>query len=454
MPWLQVQILLGPLQEQPATLQFPMRLRDLFQARSFPRKSPGGILEIAGVLLLLLYLLAGVIYSDILPRAAQFSDAEEYLRLSYNLLHGPGFSMDGVQLTACRPPGYAFFLSAIRAVGGDFFGFRVAQFLLLSATIFLLYRLGSGRRMFAGLLIVTGLVICYPILFYISATIYPQTLAGFLFILALALTLVTPRGLVLNLVTGFSYGALVLVVPTFLFTMVVVFGTARFLKMIRWRDVLLMALAASFVIGAWTMRNAVLFHRFVPIASNSGLNFLAGNNENVVVYQGAAVDAMEPYYGAAENLDEFQADSYYWHVALSYIEENPCRAFVHYLERVLNFFNVMNGYATQNDEEFSAWKQIVMAVSYSLLLALLGWRLIDIKRFPLIPREKLFLTVYVLSAFTSAIFLTRIRLRLPFDYLIIAIIAWNLSRRLEIWMTTKRPTTTRLPSPSVNEKTP
>jgi hypothetical protein len=161
---------------------------------------------------------------------------------------------------------------------------------------------------------------------------------------------------------------------------------------------------------------------------------------------------MEPYYYATENLDEFQTDSYYWQVAISYLQEHPWRALIHYLERVLNFFNTMNAYATQNAEEFSAWKQIVMAISYALLLTLLGWRLTDIKRFPLTPREKLFLTVYVLSAFTSAIFLTRIRLRLPFDYLIIAIIAWYLSRRLEIWMTAN--TASRLPSPSVNEKTP
>jgi len=54
-----------------------------------------------------------------------------------------------------------------------------------------------------------------------------------------------------------------------------------------------------------------------------------------------------------------------------------------------------------------------------------------VKRYPIVPREKLFLVVYFLSAFTSAIFFTRIRHRLPYDYLIIAIVASNLSRRLE-----------------------
>jgi hypothetical protein len=72
-----------------------------------------------------------------------------------------------------------------------------------------------------------------------------------------------------------------------------------------------------------------------------------------------------------------------------------------------------------------------VGASYLLLLVLLAWRLIDFRRFPLTPREKLLLIVYVLSAFTSAIFFTRIRHRLPYDYLIIAVIASNLSARLE-----------------------
>jgi len=412
----------------------------------------GNFLEMAGVLLLLLYLLAGVIYSAVVAPVARFSDEQEYLRLSYHLLHGPGYSMDGVHLTACRPPGYAFFLSAIQAMGGGFFSFRVAQFLLLGATIFLLYRLCSEKKMFAGLLIITSLVICYPILFYTSATLYPQTLSGFLFILALTLTLAAPRGLVLNLVTGFSFGALILEVPTFLFTMGVVLGAACFFKIIRWRDVLLITLAASFIVGAWTSRNAVCFHRFVPIASSSGMNFLMGNNEQATPYQAAGNVGMTPYYEQTQKLglDEFQIDHFYQEAALTWIKTHPGHALVLYLEKVLNFFNIMNVYSSQNHEEISAWKQIVMAASYLLLLGLLGWRLIEIKRFPLIPREKLFLTVYVLSAFTSAIFFTRIRHRLPYDYLIISIIALNLSRRLEIWMTAER--SPKPPLPSANQK--
>ena len=98
---------------------------------------------------------------------------------------------------------------------------------------------------------------------------------------------------------------------------------------------------------------------------------------------------MTPYYMLVSNagLDEFQSNSYYWKIALDYIREHPGEALVHYFERVLNFFNIMNAYAPQNESEISPWKQIAMAGSYAFLLALLAWRFTEIRRYPLIPRE-------------------------------------------------------------------
>jgi hypothetical protein len=415
-----------------------MSLRDSFRT-TFSSRSPRDVLDRAGILLLLLYLLAGVIYSAAIAPVARFSDEEEYLRLSYNLLHGPGYSMDGVHLTASRPPGYAFFLAAIRAIGGGFFCFRVAQFLLLGATILLVSRLCAGRKIFGGVLIATGLVICYPVLFYTSATLYPQTVSAFLFVLTLTLTLGTSRGLMLDFAAGLSFGVLILEVPTFLFTMGVVLVAGFFLKIIRWRSILVIVLAGILTVGAWTSRNAVCFHHFVPVATNSGLNLLMGNNEQATPFEAASNVGVKPYNRQVDKLglDEFQSDRFYREAALTWIETHPGRALVLYLEKVLNFFNVMNVYASQNHAEISAWKQVVMACGYLLLLGLLAWRLIEFRQYPLIPREKLFLVVYVLSAFTSALFFTRIRHRLPYDYLLIAIITSHLGRRFEAWITAK-----------------
>ncbi len=398
----------------------------------FSGKPAGDRFRLAGVLLLVLFVVAGMIYSALLAPVARYTDEQKYLELSANLVHGPGFSVDGSNATAALAPGYAFFLAALRLVGGDFITFRVAQFLLIAATILLVARLDAGRPMFAGTLICTALVAGYPILFYTSATLYPQTLAAFLFIVALSFLLNAPRTPTLNSLAGLSFGSLILVVPTFLPTMVVVLGAAGFLKIVRWRETLAVALVAVLVVGTWTARNALVFHHFVPVSSNSGLNVLEGNNP-AANPEAAANVGMQPYYEQTGNLhlDEFQADQYYRAAALSWIEAHPADAFILYLEKVANFFNFRNVYSSEALPEVSGWKQVVLGVSYLFLLGLLGWRLVDFRRFPLTTREKLFLIVYLLSAFTSAIFFTRIRHRLPYDYLIIAIIASNLSTRLQ-----------------------
>jgi hypothetical protein len=402
----------------------------------FARKSRGEILEWAGWALLFLYVVAGMIYSATLVAGTRFPDEVEYLAISHNVLQGIGYSLDGETLTAGRAPGYPYFLSAIQFLGGGFFSFRALQFLLLGLTFLAATRLATDRKMSSGLLVVTGLAAGYPVIFYLAGTLYSQTLSEFLFVLAMGLTLAGPRRLALDLAAGLAFGALILTVPSFLLIMIVTLACAWFLNLLRPRNIAGIFLAAALVMSVWITRNVVYLHHFIPVASNSGMNFLTANNPHAIVYKGVDTEAMGVYWLTVKGYgwDEFQANAYYWNIALAYLREHPGHAFVQYLERTLNYFNFMNGYAPFNGEELSVWKQAVVAVSYLALLALLGWRLADRKRYPVSSREKLLLTVYVLSAFTSAIFLTRIRLRVPFDFLIIAVVALYLSRRIEDWL--------------------
>jgi hypothetical protein len=402
----------------------------------FPGPISGRPWRIAGVILLVLLVLAGIVYSFVLPPVARFPDEAEYLALVHSLLHGPGYSMDGVHLTASRPPGYPFFLTELAAIGAGVKGMRLAQYALLAGTILLVCRIAEARQRLGPLLPVTGLVLVYPVLFYTAATLYPQTLAGFLFVTALALLLTGKRGFLLDFATGLTWGALFLTVPTFVLTFVVVLTAAWALGLLRWRSGLIIILGAGILVGAWTLRNEVEFHQFVPFASNSGENFLIGNSENTVPYGGSGNVDRTHYQQEARTLglDEFQQDRYYRQAALRWIADHPGRAAVLYLEKVLNFFNGWNEYAPENQAEVSVWKQVIMAATYAFLLALLVWRLAEIRRFPPEAWEKLFLITYVLSAFTLAIFFTRIRHRLPYDYLIIAVIAAHLSRRLQGWL--------------------
>jgi hypothetical protein len=389
-----------------------------------------------GIALLVLCFLAGAAYSIALPTHARYPDENEYLALSRNLLHGPGYSMNGVHLTASRPPGYPFFIAAIQAVGGGMIAIRIVQFALFVATLLLVCALCPKENRFGGLLVVAILAMLYPVLFYTTATLYPQTLAAFLFILALVLMLRPSMGIFVNLAAGLVFGALLLAVPTFALTLPIVLVAAWWWKIIRWQECIPIAFGVILIVGAWTARNEVVFHKFVPFASNSGANLLIGNCENTIAYGGTGnIDQTRYWLMSGErHFDEFSEDKFFRQCAIDWITKNPGRAFVLYLEKAANYFNVYNAYAPGTTAEISPLKQVVMGASYLLLLGLLAWRLAEVKRFPLLPREKLFLVTYVLTAFTMAIFVTRIRYRLPYDYLIIAIVAMHISRRLQLWL--------------------
>lgn len=388
----------------------------------------------AGLALLALSVVAGVVYSCFIPAGARFVDEADYLALGRHLAEGAGYSLNGVQPTAMRPPGYPFFLAPILAAGGGIAVIRIAQNLLVAGTVMLAARLTAKGP--GALAATAGLTLLYPVLFYTAGTLYAQTLAGFLFVAALAQWLAAGRRLFPAFTGGLTFGALILTVPTFGLTFFVALAAAWWLKQLGGRGILAAAVGATLMLGVWTTRNLVQFHRFVPVASNSGFNFLLGNNGHAVPYRGINDVDVAPYVREADarGLDDFARDRFFREQALRWIGHHPGREARLYAEKTLNFFNLWNEYAPSSRAQITAGMQAVMAGSYLLLLGLLAWRLAETRRFPLEPREKFLLLIYVASAFTSAIFLTRIRFRLPYDYLLIAVIAGHLARR---WLAPK-----------------
>ena len=61
----------------------------------------------------------------------------------------------------------------------------------------------------------------------------------------------------------------------------------------------------------------------------------------------------------------------------------------------------------------------MMLLTYGMLLGFTILRLLQARTHPLTPLEVLLLSLYLLSAPIHAVFFTRIRFRLPFDYALI-----------------------------------
>ncbi len=174
------------------------------------------------------------------------------------------------------------------------------------------------------------------------------------------------------------------------------------------------------VVAPWTLRNCIEFHAFIPVSANAGENLLLGNSENVHPLAGANTD-ISPYQREARGLDEVQRDRLFRERAKEWILENPRSAFTLYAGKVINYFNYRNKLVTKS--EASRAKDFVLLVTYYPLLLISLLRLGAARRMGLTPAELLWYSLYFGNALLSAVFFTRIRFRIPYDFLLLGIAA-------------------------------
>jgi hypothetical protein len=383
------------------------------------------------VILASLLLIGGAVYSALLGDSLRYlSDEYEYVVLARNLARHNIYSLDGVTSTAYRPPGYPAVLSVVVLLGGDIPQLRFLNFVFLSGSVFLLGRIMRQQALPLAAIFSSLLVVAYPVLFYTSGTFYPQTLAAFLFLVILKIFTkikLRPGDFVVG---GLVFGLLVLTVPTFFYAIFVFwswfFLTGRYPQA---RLYVLTLVSAFLIIGIWTARNYLVFDTFFFVSTNSGENLLIGNTENSTPNSGTKVD-ISKYSSRAAGLGEAERDKFFTQQAIQYIIDHPAAALKLYLHKVLNYFNYRNELVTQS--EGSRLRDLLMLFTYGPLMAIFLLRLLLIKQAKATPVEILLIFLYLSSALVSAVFFTRIRFRLPFDYLIIMVVAITFERLIRI----------------------
>jgi Dolichyl-phosphate-mannose-protein mannosyltransferase len=375
------------------------------------------------VAICLLVFFAGVIYSYSQGNILKFPDEKDHVTLARNLAKDMTYTLDGQTLTAYRPPGYPLLLSILALLGMDIVSFRILNFILLSLTLFLLFTLIKKiHNPISGVLSVF-IALAYVVLFYTAGILVPQTLGAFLLLLTLNLlipkkSLTLQRSFFIGIITGIH----ILAIPSSTFLLVPFSGWLFWKK----RFSSGVSLVGCFIVGMiiviapWSYRNYKVFDSFVFVSTNSGLNLLLGNNENAGPESGAFAD-INRYRSMTLGMNEARTDAFFSASAMKYIKENKLRSAKMYFLKFLNHFGINNQFATsqQNNQNY----EILMLLSYGLILILLIVRLAVIKKFSLLPEEVLFLLIYLSSALFFSIYFTRIRFRLPFDYLIIGVVA-------------------------------
>jgi hypothetical protein len=376
---------------------------------------------------------AGSLYAVRLGPELPYWDEREYVELAEGLLERGEFGLAGDR--AFRPPLYPALLALLLQLGASVTVLRVANFALLAGSAVLLYALArrtSGLRL-GGLLAAAG-ILGYPVLVYAAGKLYPQTLAGFLWLLALLL-LLRPAPLPTRraLAAGLTYGLLVLTVPTFLPLLGLLLLWS--LWQAGWRALrpgVLVVAATLAVMAPWTLRNDAVLGHWVPVSTNSGVNLLLGNSEHARPELGTNVD-ISRYHEQAAGLGEVERDRVYRDAALAWIRENPRAALELYAAKCLQYFAFSEQLATA--QEASSLRTLLMAATYLPLLALALGPL-GLRRRQASAAELALAGLYLANGLLMAVFFTRIRFRLPLDLMLLALAGGAVARLL---VTRQRP---------------
>jgi len=356
----------------------------------------------------------------------RYYDENQYLELAARLAHAEGYSLFG-QSSAYRPPAWPALLAPFVAIVGP-------SPLLLLVPVALL----ALSALFSGLIVIriTGspwgavaapLTLLYPLNLYTASTLYPQAFATAL-ILGIWLVIVQATeswrsGPQLRIwqaaLVGLMAAGLALAVPSLVFTGVVVGAWAIWSQTrARWRTALAMAVGFGVPVLAWTIRNLVELHAFVPFSTSSGENLLYGNNPNATATSGVAVD-VGSILTVGNSLDEVARDKYYQAQAWSWISQHPWDAIVLWFAKMANYFNPYNAPVTAGQ---SSTLQLVGGwVGFGLVVAAVVARLILRRTVPVWRSEWLFLALFVLNAPFMAVFFTRTRFRQPLDASLVTI---------------------------------
>lgn len=382
------------------------------------------------LILMLVALIAGIGYVIWLGNVTRFPDERLYLTLADHLAFRHMFSDDGVTPTTLYSPGWPLFLAPWVRLGLNVTGLHLLTMLLFVATLAVTWRLmvrAAGPS--AGALTVL-LLLAYPVLFFTGSTLYAQTFGAFLFLLGLLLiTAPEPRSVWAYLVAGLLYGWLVLAVPMFLPSILVV-AVWRLWPISRPKilRVSVLLAAVGLVVGLWIARNYAHTGRFIFVASYAEAVLLAGNSPLASARGGGYTD-LSAVDSVASRLSETERRKYYRQEAWRWITGHPREAIRLYFSKVLYWFSPTNRLKTADQQ--TAGRDLVMILTYGPLLLLFLVRLLRFRRYPLQSWEVLFYLLYLQGALCYAVFFPRVRYRLPYDYLLIGVVAaylwtaWN-----------------------------
>lgn len=361
--------------------------------------------------LIILTILFGAIYSFYLGDLFRFYDEGEYYRIASNIVNKGFYTINGSDPSAWRPPGYPAWLSLLMSMGLNIFFLRFVNFILLGISFIIIFKILEIQSKLMALCGVL-LMLFYPVFFFTAGTLYPQTLVTTLFLLSIYLlfkeSIITYRT---AMIVGAIYGVLTLTIVTFIGSLFVTALWIVFNEKKQWKKATLMLLTSILVLTPWTIRNYLVFDSFVFVANNGGIAFVLGNSPDTKPNIGGNISL--PKLDENQHKSEVEIDRYYKSTAIAYMLNNKVQSIKMYFLKLLNHFNYSNVLMTKS--QMSVIRDVVLFVTYYTLLGLALIRITLFKKLPFSSKELYLIFLYLCHGMLLALFITRIRYRLPYD---------------------------------------
>ncbi len=331
-----------------------------------------------------------------------------YDTVAHNVVSGHGLRFDGSPF-ADDPPVYPFLVTAAYWIGGrGWWSIAAMQTVLDLASLTLLFVLGRALFEARVALVACACFAVYPLL----ASQSVQLLDTAPFVLALLAYLVLAcRAATTHRARDAAFaGALAGVgfeIRSEMIVLLAIFPLLLALRGVWSRRALLApwaAAAAAFVLVAtpWTVRNAVVFHRFEPGPAKGGLALWEGNSPHAAAYvragrSGDLLFSLPDTPRPRASRDPYVRGDFYYREALRWIRAHPGGFAAAAWAKLVALWSWNLNPLTPNDRR---WKELLYTASYLPVLVLAAASLVVVRGRE--RRRSLLFLLAVLAALTVA----------------------------------------------------
>ena len=369
-----------------------------------------------------------------------FGDAAQYILIAKNIALGNGFNMlPDSNLLASRAPLFPFILAGVfKFFGQGYWPARIFQVCMSSLVPVITYLIGKEVASKRAAMISACISIFYPFYVFYSAYVLTETLFVFLYCLSLLylIRFIKTGSYRDSCLAGVFLGLSALTRPIALgFGLVFVicyffiqgrrFNPAPRFSGTGLKGMAMILAAMFFIILPWTIRNYIVFEKFVPITTEAGRAFYSGNNPmNKTGGCISSVDFIVPKETA--NMGEVEASQYMFNKGLEFIRHNHLISLKMSIKKLGRLWRI-----------FPYWTSGLTNIKYKII-SLFSYGLILpfflIGLFLSLRNWKLVLPLYCLIIYTSIfcmIFPGSMRFRLPIMPAVIILASIGIDRLIK-----------------------